>query len=62
MTDVEEEEENVVFGDEEGENMVGVSVDVDRRKILERSDIPDVNERLSRDLEEGFRDDSDEES
>lgn len=61
ITDVEGEEEDVVFGDEEGENMVGVSVGGDRRKILERSDIPDVHERLSRDLEEGFRDDSDEE-
>ena len=64
-TDVEEEEEeeeDVVFGDEEGENMVGVSVDVSRRKILERSDVTDVHQRLSRDLEEGFRDDSDEES
>lgn len=61
ITDTEGEEEDVIFGDEEGENMVGVSIDVDRRKILERSDTPDVHDRLSRDLEEGFRDDSDEE-
>lgn len=47
--------------DEEGENMVGF--DPSRREALERrrSTTSDDQPRLSRDLEEGFMDESDEE-
>ena len=58
----EGDEGEVLFSDEEGENMVGLDIDSRRREILEMNDTPDVRERLSRDLEEGFRDDSDEET
>ena len=47
---------------EEGEGMVGFEVDAGRRQELERITIVDGGggeRRLSRDLEEGFRDDSD---
>jgi len=51
-----------LFDEEEGEGMVGFEVDEGRRQELERGAAmePDGDERrLSRDLEEGFRDDSD---
>ena len=54
--------EEAVFDDEDGESMAGLDIDVDRREFLERNDIQDVRERLSRDLEVGFRDDSDDET
>ena len=56
------EEDEALFGDEEGENMIGLDIDARRREILEGNGNPDVCERLSRDLEEGFRDDSDDET
>ncbi|EEH41316.1 hypothetical protein PAAG_03602 [Paracoccidioides lutzii Pb01] len=51
-----------VFDQEEGEDMVGFEMDVERREALERrrGDVVDSQRRLSRDLEEGFMDDSDE--
>lgn len=51
----------VAFGDEEGEHMMGLDIDSDRREALERrrSNLGETERRLSRDLEEGFRDDSD---
>lgn len=53
-----------VFDDEEGEGLVGFDVDSARREALDRRESGGVDEerRLSRELEEGFRDDSDEES
>ncbi|KAJ5518374.1 hypothetical protein N7453_000796 [Penicillium expansum] len=50
--------------DEEGEILVGMDMDSVRRGALEqrrRDDLADTQSRLSRDLEEGFMDDSDEE-
>ncbi|KAI9762863.1 MAG: hypothetical protein M4579_000216 [Chaenotheca gracillima] len=50
--------------DEEGEGMVGFEIDAHRREALERTRHAAMGEgerRLSRDLEEGFRDDSDDE-
>lgn len=49
--------------DEEGEGMVGFEMDAARRAALERQrDDPRGSEgRLSRELEEGFMDDSDDE-
>lgn len=54
--------DELAFGDEEGESMVGF--DVNRREPLVRGgpDGFDSGRRLSRDLEEGFKDDSDEDS
>lgn len=51
-----------VFDDEEGEGLVGFDVDALRRDGLERShDHESSDRRLSRDLEEGFQDESDDE-
>ncbi|KGO66571.1 hypothetical protein PITC_079990 [Penicillium italicum] len=50
--------------DEEGEILVGMDMDSVRRGALEqrrRDNLADTQSRLSRDLEEGFMDDSDEE-
>ncbi|KAI9763436.1 MAG: hypothetical protein M1840_000518 [Geoglossum simile] len=56
--------ESSVFDDEEGEDMVGFDIDEQRREALERrrngANRGEVV-RLSRDLEEGFRDDSSDE-
>ncbi|KAI9837366.1 MAG: hypothetical protein M1837_003003 [Sclerophora amabilis] len=51
-----------LFDDEEGEDMVGFDIDARRREALERrrSEVGEGERRLSRDLEEGFRDESDE--
>ncbi|OJD18186.1 hypothetical protein ACJ73_08738 [Blastomyces percursus] len=61
-----------VFDDEEGEDMVGFEMDASRREALDqrrrsgndnstgRGSV-DTDRRLSRDLEEGFMDDSDDE-
>ncbi|EKV12120.1 hypothetical protein PDIG_46560 [Penicillium digitatum PHI26] len=49
--------------DEEGEILVRMNIDSVRRGALEqrrRDDVADAESRLSRDLEEGFMDDSDE--
>ncbi|KAL2007234.1 hypothetical protein VTN00DRAFT_8672 [Thermoascus crustaceus] len=52
-----------VLNEEEGENMVGMNMDPARREALERrrSTAGDAEVRLSRELEEGFMDDSDDE-
>ncbi|KAK2811814.1 hypothetical protein FQN50_001852 [Emmonsiellopsis sp. PD_5] len=52
-----------VFDDEEGEGMVGFEMDPGRREALERQRgrVGEEERRLSRELEEGFMDDSDEE-
>ncbi|CAI7575872.1 hypothetical protein PENPOL_c022G06029 [Penicillium polonicum] len=52
------------IGDEEGEILVGMDMDSVRRGTLEqqrRDNLADTESRLSRDLEEGFMDDSDSE-
>ena len=61
--------DTISIGDEEGENMVGMHMDPARRRALERRWNSgaqhragvEAEGRLSRDLEEGFMDDSDEE-
>lgn len=55
--------DNISIDDDEGELMVGMNMDAARREALERrrSTAPDAESRLSRELEEGFMDDSDEE-
>ena len=51
-----------LFDEEEGEGLVGFDVDVSRRERLERLDDSEHSDRrLSRDLEEGFQDESDDE-
>jgi hypothetical protein len=52
-----------LFDDEEGEGMVGFDpIDERRREALEqRRSIMEEERRLGRDLEEGFKDDSDDE-
>ncbi|PSN60241.1 hypothetical protein BS50DRAFT_640315 [Corynespora cassiicola Philippines] len=57
-------EDDSLFDDEEGEGMVGFDpIDERRREALEqrRSLVGDDDRRLSRELEEGFKDESDEE-
>jgi hypothetical protein len=50
------------FDEEEGEGLVGFDVDIQRRERLERSDDNEHSDRrLSRDLEEGFQDESEDE-
>lgn len=58
----EDHNDAVSISDEEGENMVGMDIDPARRAALERrrSTAGDNQVRLSRDLEEGFMDDSEE--
>lgn len=55
--------DNVSILDEEGEIMMGMHMDPTRREELERrrATAGEVEGRLSRDLEEGFMDDSDNE-
>lgn len=55
--------DNVSIDETEGELMVGMNMDAERREALERrrSTTADAASRLSRELEEGFMDDSDEE-
>lgn len=52
--------DSISIYDEEGETMVGMDMDPHRREALERrrSTTADSQTRLSRDLEEGFMDDS----
>jgi len=60
-----ENPEDELFDDEEGEGMVGFDIDDRRREALEQRRSMMMGEddrRLSRDLEEGFKDDSDDES
>jgi hypothetical protein len=56
-------DEDELFDEEEGEGMVGFDIDDRRREALEqrRSMMGEEDRRLSRELEEGFKDDSDEE-
>jgi hypothetical protein len=50
-----------LFDDEEGEGLVGFDNDTQRREHLERPNGTGISDRrLSRDLEEGFEDESDE--
>ncbi|EAW08628.1 uncharacterized protein ACLA_095610 [Aspergillus clavatus NRRL 1] len=60
---VDNQHDNISISDEEGEIMVGMDMDPARREALERrrSTAADAESRLSRDLEQGFMDDSDEE-
>lgn len=50
-----------VFGEEEGESMVGFDVERRDREVRGGRVEMDSQRRLSRDLEEGFKDDSEEE-
>ena len=69
MADNQNDDNDSDIFDEEGELMVSMNVDAARRQALERrqaaaaaADAPAGSEsRLSRDLEEGFMDDSEEE-
>ncbi|KAH9867484.1 hypothetical protein IAQ61_008078 [Plenodomus lingam] len=56
--------EDELFDDEEGEDMVGFDpIDERRREALEqRRSIMEEERRLGRELEQGFKDDSDEET
>jgi hypothetical protein len=57
------ESDESLFDEEEGEGMVGFNVDASRRDAIARQEEAAITERrLSRDLEEGFRDDSDDEA
>lgn len=51
-----------MFDEEEGEGLVGFDIDAHRRERLDRSNDTETSDRrLSRDLEEGFQDESDNE-
>ncbi|PYI23283.1 hypothetical protein BO86DRAFT_390460 [Aspergillus japonicus CBS 114.51] len=58
-----DQDDNISIYDEEGEIMVGMDMDVERRGALERqrSAVIDSGRRLSRELEAGFMDDSEDE-
>ncbi|KAI9882938.1 MAG: Processing alpha glucosidase I [Watsoniomyces obsoletus] len=62
-SDDDSDEDDGIFDPEDGEHLVGVAMDARRREALEsrRSDVSNGECRLSRDLEEGFRDDSSDE-
>ena len=52
-----------LFDEEEGEGMVGFNIEASRRDTMARQEDAAITERrLSRELEEGFRDDSDDET
>jgi stringent starvation protein B len=52
-----------LFDEEEGEGMVGFNIEASRRDTIARQEDAAITERrLSRELEEGFRDDSDDET
>lgn len=55
--------DNVSIDEDEGELMVGMNMDAARREALERrrSTAAEAESRLSRELEEGFMDESDDE-
>lgn len=55
--------DNISIDEDEGELMIGMNMDAERREALERrrSTAAEAESRLSRDLEEGFMDDSDDE-
>lgn len=60
-----DEHDNISIDDEEGELMTGLNMDAVRREALEQrrglglDSNSNSNHRLSRELEEGFMDDSD---
>ena len=57
-----EHNEDDLFDDEEGEGMIGFDpVDERRREALEQRRSMMDDQRLSRELEEGFKDESDDE-
>jgi hypothetical protein len=58
-----DDHDTISIDDEEGEVMTGMDMDSSRRGALERrrDSLAEAENRLSRDLEEGFMDDSDEE-
>ncbi|CAI7582969.1 unnamed protein product [Penicillium pancosmium] len=58
-----DDHDNISIDEEEGELMTGMTMDSVRREALEqrRGILGDSTSRLSRELEEGFMDDSDEE-
>jgi hypothetical protein len=52
-----------LFDEEEGEGMVGFNIEASQRDTMARQEDAAITERrLGRELEEGFRDDSDDES
>lgn len=57
------DDDDDLFDAEDGEHLIGVAMDIRRREALDRrrSEVGDNERRLSRDLEEGFRDDSSDE-
>jgi hypothetical protein len=57
-------DDDSLFDEDEGEDLVGFNMDAGRREALERqrNSTGEGERRLSRDLEEGFRDDSEDES
>ncbi|RAL07754.1 uncharacterized protein BO97DRAFT_408762 [Aspergillus homomorphus CBS 101889] len=60
---LDDQNDNISIYDEEGEIMVGMDMDAERRGALERqrNSVADSGRRLSRELEAGFMDDSDDE-
>ncbi|KAI9369779.1 hypothetical protein BJX61DRAFT_549339 [Aspergillus egyptiacus] len=62
QADITDAHDNISILDEEGEIMVGMNTDSAHREALERrrSTVAEDEGRLSRELEEGFMDDSDE--
>ncbi|CRG88766.1 hypothetical protein PISL3812_05800 [Talaromyces islandicus] len=62
MEDMEDNHDAISIYEEEGEHMTAMNVDAARREALEtRRSTSEAQVRLSRDLEEGFMDDSDDE-
>nr|OQO30378.1 hypothetical protein B0A51_02045 [Rachicladosporium sp. CCFEE 5018] len=62
VADGREESDDNLFGDEEGESMVGFDVERRERNVRGgRVEVIGSDRRLSRELEEGFKDDSSEE-
>ncbi|KAI9824786.1 MAG: hypothetical protein M1832_001614 [Thelocarpon impressellum] len=59
-----DEDDSSLFDEDEGEDMIGFDIDSRRREALERrrSEMGQGERRLSRDLEEGFKDDSEDEA
>lgn len=59
----EDDDGHSAFDEEEGEGMIGFDMDPSRREALERTrgGVAGSEGRLSRELEEGFMDDSDDE-
>lgn len=58
-----DDHQNIDIDDEEGEMLIGINMDAARRQALGRrqNTAAETESRLSRELEEGFMDDSDEE-